>query len=285
MKNKVLGRGLEALIPMPEEEGVGVQEIELAGIKSNPYQPRQQFDREGFEELKRSIEEKGIIQPIAVRKAGDGFEVIAGERRVRACKELGWEKIAAYALENISDGEMLEIALVENIQREDLNPMELALAYQRLITERHLTQEEVAQRVGKDRSTVTNFLRLLKLPAKVQESLRTGEITVGHARALVTVGGETNQLAIWEKIVRQGLNVRQVEKLVGGGTLRPPGAGPSRPKKLSYLIEAEDKLQGILGTKVRIKHRKKGGHIEIEYYSNEDLERLMEIFSAMEERY
>jgi ParB family chromosome partitioning protein len=204
-KTNRLGRGLSALIPdkppTPEnsasKQGT-LTDIEVALIRPNPYQPRQDFDPNKLEELKRSIEENGIIQPITVRKVEQGYELIAGERRLRAVTELGYEKIPAYLIQVESKEEMLELALIENVQRDYLNAIEQAQAYQRLIDECNLTQEEVAKKIGKDRTTITNFLRLLKLPPKIQESVKREEITMGHARALLAVNDAQIQEQIWK---------------------------------------------------------------------------------------
>jgi ParB family chromosome partitioning protein len=281
-----LGRGLSALIPAtPAEEKKGmIAEIEVAKIHPNPYQPRSDFDRSTLEELKNSIKEKGIIQPITVRKISAGYQLIAGERRLRAVAEIGYKTIPAYIVDVHANEELLEMALIENIQREKLNPIELATSFQRLIDECHLTQDEVAKKIGKDRSTITNFIRLLKLPDKIKNSLKSNEITMGHARALITLRSEDEQIKIWKKIVKETLSVRNVETLVNkiadkdkGGTSKS-----KNKKKSSYLGVIEEKLRNILGTQVRIREKKEGGQIEIDYYSNEDMERLVEMFELIE---
>ena len=226
----VLGKGLSALIPrgplreepispgaLPKDEGLDnvIVAVEVSKVRPNPYQPRQNFDPESLNELKRSIMEKGVIQPVTVRRVAEGnYELISGERRIRASQEAGLKTIPAYIIKVSSDEEMLELALVENLQREHLNPLEIAVSYQRLIDECRLTQEEVAQKIGKDRTTVTNFLRLLKLPEKIKDSLRKDEISMGHARALIALPDEKVQLRMHERIVKQGLSVRNVESLV-----------------------------------------------------------------------
>lgn len=283
MANKRLGKGLRALIPdIPPEEtderAGSIQEIEVQKIRPNPFQPRGNFDEAALAELRNSIAEKGIIQPITVRRKDDGYELISGERRLRAVMQLEVERIPAYVLDVESDEEMLELSLIENIQREDLNPIDVARAYQRLMTECNLTQEQVSQRVGKERSTVANFLRLLKLPEPIQQSLIRGEINMGHGRALVAVEDKKLQMEIWEKAVKGNLSVRQVEKLAKKVTGSETARKRKEPEKPFFIVEAENKLRGVLGTQVKIKHGKKGGRIEIEYYSDDELERILEIF-------
>ncbi len=299
----VLGKGLNALIPrvsqftereinlrkdkLPADDGRSgvVASIEIAKINPNPYQPREDFDKEALDELKRSIVEKGIIQPITVRRADSGkYEVVSGERRIRASMEAGLTHIPAYIIDVPQDEEMLELALIENIQREHLNPMEIAIGYQRLIQECRCTQEDIAKRIGKDRTTVTNFIRLLKLPKEIQESLRKNEITMGHARALINVPSERLQLVIWRKILKQGLPVRRVELLVRD-TVEPKEKASAVIEKIpsSDVSEIESRLQHILGTKVRVKPKGDGqGEIMIDYYSNDDLDRILDIFAIVE---
>ncbi|MDZ7331876.1 MAG: ParB/RepB/Spo0J family partition protein [candidate division KSB1 bacterium] len=282
MASKRLGRGLRALIPdIPEEESEerisSIREIEVHKIKPNPFQPRENFDEAALEELKNSIAEKGIIQPITVRRVDDGYELIAGERRLRAVTALNIESIPAYVLEVRSDEEMLELSLIENIQREDLNPIDIARAYNKLLVDCNLTQEAVAKRVGKERSTVANFLRLLKLPPMIQESLRTGQLDMGHARALITIEDEQLQKSIWEKIIKDHLSVRDVERLVRQAAKKRTTPEGDQPTKSLFVLEMEERLRNKFGTQVKINLKKKGGNIEIEFYSDEELERLLEI--------
>ncbi|MFX0208086.1 MAG: ParB/RepB/Spo0J family partition protein [Candidatus Hodarchaeota archaeon] len=289
MKNKRLGKGLEALIPQISDEeekkqGERLFEVEVSKVRANPFQPRIEFDQIGLNELKQSILENGVIQPITVRKAGEGFELIAGERRLRAIQELGYTKIPAFVMEIVSEDQMLGLALVENIQREDLNPMELAKAYQRLQKEYKLTQEAVAQKVGKDRATVANFIRLLKLPKVIQESLRKEEISMGHARAIMGLPSPGEQIQVWRKTVKKSWSVRRVEevvrsKLEGGEQLRKATA----PEQTSYRVEIEDRLRSLLGTRVQIRSSTQGGRIEIFYYSDDDLNRILELIYKAEE--
>ncbi len=287
MAVKRLGKGLDALIPQMStqdtEQGKTpekIREVEVASVKPNPFQPRETFDPIALNELKQSIAENGMIQPVTVRIAGDGYELIAGERRLRAVSELGHRYVPAYVLEIESDQQMIEMALIENIQRENLNPIDEANGYQTLLTECNLTQEEVAKRVGKDRSTVTNFLRLLKLPDKVQESLTNEEISQGHARALLAFENASEQITAWKQILKKNLSVRQVESLTKKDKTVPAKSQPKTMKQQSpYIRQTEDKFRNILGTQVRILESKEGndGKIEIEYYSSDDLDRIIEL--------
>lgn len=313
-KKSGLGRGLGALLnptltaerreSLPLDDGITVGticNIDISRVTPNRFQPRVDFNEQALEELKKSIVEKGVIQPITVRRYRDGFELISGERRVRASIEAGLEEIPAYILDVNSDREMLELALIENVQRENLNPIEVALGYQRLIKECSLTQEQVAERVGKDRSTVTNLLRLLRLPEPIRHSLRAGEISMGHARALLTIQDEEQQIGLWEEVRDEGLSVRRTEALVkeaAGGAKRS-----SKPTKKSgrsgqsatdggsaenvevdlTIAEISSRLRQVLGTQVKIRASDEGsGTINIDFYSLEDLERLLDLFAVIE---
>jgi ParB family chromosome partitioning protein len=287
-KSNRLGRGLEALIPQipPEEEKTNraLDTLPVSRIHTNPKQPRSVFDRQGLEDLKKSIVENGVIQPVTVRKTDGGFEIIAGERRLRAVVELGYERIPAYVMDVESEEKMLELALVENVQREDLNPIELAKAYDQLQTEYRLSQEEVAQKVGKDRATVANFIRLLKLPDVIQESLSKNEISMGHARAFMGLGSRSDQLKVWKKTLAKGWSVRKVEDEVRlqTETAKQPGK-PKSGKRHPYFGEAEDRIRTALGTQVKIVASGKGGRIEIRYFSEEELDRLIELFQNIKD--
>jgi ParB family chromosome partitioning protein len=284
MRNKRLGKGLSALIPHEDEnfEDQKLIEIEVAKVKPNPYQPRLKFDMEALEELKNSIREKGLIQPVTVRRINSHYELIAGERRLRAVIEVGLAKIPAYIIQVNSKEEMLELALVENVQRERLNPIEQANAFQRLIGECDLTQDEIAQKIGKDRTTVANILRLLKLPVYIQESLEDGEITIGHARALVSIESVEIQKTLWRRVVKDGLSVRKLEKLIKDLAHIKQAKTVKKSKKSPYIQKIEEQLRDIFGTKVAIRPKKEGGSIEIEFYSPEDLNRLLEIFDQLD---
>lgn len=286
-KRKALGRGLQALIPearpdtkitigdkLLSEKTESIVYLDISEIKPGPYQPRSDFKQQKMEELVSSIREKGVVQPILVRRKGPGYEIIAGERRLRAVSSLGIKKIPAI-IKEADDVNAIELALIENIQREDLNVIEEARAYERLRNEFGFTQEQIAQAVGKDRTTVANVLRLLNLSAKIQRLVLDDLLTMGHARALLSVSDPIRQMKICERIIKKGLSVREAEQLV------KPSA-PSR-KTLAYRTAdphtkaAEDELQQVLGTRVRIHHGKKRGKVVIEYFSPADLERIIGI--------
>jgi ParB family transcriptional regulator, chromosome partitioning protein len=291
MPKKALGRGLKALIPdegfvsvskdgAEELAGDGsIGSLPIAKIRANPFQPRKEFDETALEELKNSIIENGIIQPVTVCRDGDGYQLISGERRLRAVTLAGFRFIPAYVIDAHDDATKLELALIENIQREDLNAIEVALALKSLTTKCNLTQEEIAQKVGKNRSTVSNFLRLLKLPLQIQDSIRNREISSGHARALINLPGEEQQLTVWKQIISHQLSVRQTEALVNRHfkeQSQPPQ--PPSSERSSYIIELESLLKNNLATKVRIVEKKGGkGEIHIQYFSNDDLDRLLEL--------
>jgi ParB family transcriptional regulator, chromosome partitioning protein len=283
-----LGRGLEALLGPTREEAEregSLVELAIADIRPNPYQPRRDVDPAALEELKASIRKAGLLQPVVVRPvpspAGNGggaFELIAGERRLRACQALGWEKIPAVKRE-VDDRTVLTLALVENLQRDDLSPVDEARGYERLIAEFSLTQQDVADAVGRDRSTVANALRLLKLPAAVLALLHEGRLSVGHARALLALEDPRLATALAKEAVDLGLSVRDVEDRVRGG--RAPVRRPRLKKGVGQAPEVrriEDALRRRLGTDVRVTLRAKGkGQIHVNFYSNDDLARLLEL--------
>lgn len=282
MIKKGLGRGLSALIPEgdPETEGQKAHEIPLDKISRNPYQPRKFFDDDKMKELIQSIEEHGVIQPVLVRKSGSDYELVAGERRLRAAQLAGMEKIPAVVKE-LKDNEMLEYAMIENLQREDLNPLEEAEAYKRLIEEFQFTQEKLAKRIGKSRPVITNTLRLLKLAEEVQQYLREGKLTSGHARALVAMENHELQKKIAEKIIKESLTVRDAEEIMSRTQkkdIKESEGGENKKKMQSTdpeILDLEERLCHLLGTRVRIKDKKNKGKIEIEYYSQEELERIL----------
>jgi ParB family chromosome partitioning protein len=275
-KRKALGRGLSALFPetVISEDDRGFFYCPIESISPNPHQPRQNFSDHELTELANSIKEKGIIQPILVSRTKDGFQLIAGERRWRAAQKAGLKKIPVL-IRDASPGESLELALIENIQRKDLNPIEEASAYQELVGKFNLTQEALSKRIGKDRSTIANFLRLLKLPAIIQQDLIDGQLTTGHARVLVTIESPLVQKEIRGLIIKKSLSVRQTEALVKK-TLAPKK--PKSPKNESdyYIGSLSKDLQKSLGTKVAIKRKGEKGRIIIEFYSDEDLDRLID---------
>ena len=262
-------------------------EVEISQLKANPYQPRKEFDDEALKELSESIKEDGVIEPIIITECSDGgYYIVGGERRTRAAKLAGLTKIPA-CVKNYSPEKMLEVALIENIQRENLNPLEEALAYQKLMEMSNLSQEEVSKRVGKNRSTVANSLRLLKLPEDMQRSLSEGAISAGHARAILSVVNGTDQRILFGKITGSGLSVREAERLASemNGTYKP---SDKTSKKTSYapvenrdpdLVSVEQQLIGILGTKVSIKGSLERGSISIEYFSADDLDRVYSLIA------
>ena len=302
-----LGRGLDALLkpstttveqPIIERNDENISEsllrIKIENISPNPFQPRKHFDQGALDELKASIFTNGLIQPITVRKYGDGkFQVVSGERRLRACKEIGLIDIPAYIIEVLSDDIMLSMAIIENIQREKLNPIEIGLAFKQLMEECSLTQEQIAERVGKDRTTVANSIRLLKLPQEIQDALINDEITMGHARALINLPLHSLQIEALKRIKENGLSVRKVESLV------KKMLTDSSTEKKSFTIKTpigitnsasvlalEDKLRKIFGTKVLCKVKQDGtGDVTIEFYSSDELERLIELFDLIETQY
>lgn len=291
-KKFALGRGLDALISHEEEVKTSgsssINEIELSKISVNPNQPRREFDPIALQELADSIAEIGIIQPITLRQLSeDSYQIIAGERRYRASILAGLKTIPAY-IRTADDENVMEMALIENIQREDLNSLEIALAYQHLIEQYELTQERLSERVGKKRTTIANYLRLLKLPAPIQMALKNKEIDMGHARALLTLDDPKTQIRIFNEIVTQGYSVRKVEEIVkalasgesvksGGKTISPKGAQLSE----EYAI-LQNHLCSFFGTKVQLSCTNKGkGKISIPFNSEADLERIMEILDSL----
>jgi ParB family chromosome partitioning protein len=278
MNRKALGKGLAAIIP--EETRVvaatDARQIPISEIRDNPFQPRINPDRK-LEELAASIRENGIIQPIVVRKRLDGFELIVGERRLRAAKLAGLTQVPA-VVKDVSEPKMLELALTENIQRADLNPVEEALAYKRLADEFNLTHENIAQRVGKSRSAVTNSLRLLALPQKVRDALSAGQISEGHARALLAITNRQLQEELCARIISDGLSVRAIEQLCSTKP-RHGGAGRSRPDP--NLVALEESLQQSLGTRVHVRGKDDAGEIVIEYHGVQDRERIIKLLRGL----
>ncbi len=308
-----LGRGLDALLnsSLTDEKEIKYSE-ELANLKNddgklenilakisvdliqpNPFQPRMTFDTEALEELKKSILLNGLIQPITVRRTqANQYQLISGERRLRAFKELGYKEIPSYIIKVDSDEVLLALALIENIQRERLNPIEVALAYKRLMNECHLTQEDIAEKVGKDRTTVANTIRLLKLPEVIQKALIEEKITMGHARAILSLPNERLQILAYKKVVDENLSVRKIEKLAK--SVNSSGSsGSALVKSFSskksinvHAQELEDRFQKIFGTKVICNQKSNGtGEIIIQFYSNDELERIIEMIDSLNEKY
>ncbi len=275
-RRKALGKGLDAIIPRGESQRDGLVRIPIEEIRANPNQPRKRFDEAGLAELADSIREKGVIQPLVVRKVAAGYELIAGERRLRAARLAGLETVPA-VVKNITETEALELALIENIQREDLNPLEIAEAYSLLIDEFGLSQDEVARRVGKERSTVANYLRLLKLPADIKQALADGTITMGHAKAILSLTSHEDMLLLFGKIVDKALSVRDAEKL--SRMIIDKGSAPhSRERRASLPVEVESivgEVQRRLGARVRLKGSLSKGVLEIRYTSEEELDAIL----------
>lgn len=271
---RALGKGLSQLIA--EQFEGPVTEVPLDAIRPNPYQPRVHFDPEALQELAESIRIHGVLQPLAVRPLREGqYELIAGERRLRAAR-LALLQAVPVVVHSVDDKGALELALIENVQREDITPLESATAYQRLQTEFNLTQEQVAQRVGKSRAAVTNTLRLLKLPHRILEGLRVGKITEGHARALLQLENEPTMLAIYDQIVARGMTVREVE--AKGQQKRSPSKSSKAPAQIdANRLALRDALATYFATPVEIEPKKMGGRIVIDFYSDDDLERILDV--------
>jgi ParB family transcriptional regulator, chromosome partitioning protein len=288
-KRPALGKGLSALIPDAPETVRGVTEVDIDLLSPNSHQPRLQMDDARLEELAQSIKANGIIQPILVRRAGNSFRIIAGERRWRAAQRAGLMKVPVVVREmsDGSDKQLLELALIENIQRENLNPMDEALAYQRLADEFSLTQEQIAAAVGKDRSSVANFMRLVKLPEEVRAALASGALSMGHARAILAAPDDAGRRQVAREVIARGLSVRETEALVKRlGSPGPAGQGDKAIAKAAvaekdvHTRAAEDRLRFALGTKVRIERRGEGGTIEIDFSSEMELNRIYEFITG-----
>jgi len=288
---KRLGRGLDAILDTlgssPEQSG-DTRMVPPQDIRPNPFQPRKDFDSEkavqAFEDLKASITSKGLIQPLTVREIDGEYELIAGERRLRACQELGLELVPIHILDVDQDVDMMELALIENLQRDNLNPLEEAEAYSLLADKYELSHEEIAGNIGKSRAAVTNAMRLLKLPADIKVALKNLVISAGHARALLGLDSEKEMVNVFQQVRRHNMSVRETENYVK--KLKVKGAAPVKkkkvaPKKSVFVTKSEETLMTALGTRVQIKAGAKKGVIEVEYYGDEDLERLLELFESM----
>ena len=293
-KKRALGRGLDAILQSPDTDitskdisgdyvAGAIANISISKIRSNPFQPRSDFDRESLEELAGSIREQGIVQPLTVRKLGyDQYQLIAGERRLRASGMAGLEAVPCY-IRVANDEQMLEMALIENIHREDLNAMDIAISYQRLIEECQLTQEQLSDKIGKNRATVSNYVRLLKLPPEIQLALKNNKISMGHARALINIPDPDEQLKALKKIISMGLSVRDIEnisrKLIGNDRQKPA----QTVKLPEQISEARQMLVNKIQAKVNIKLNTKGkGNIVIHFESGQELERLLKMLSRVD---
>lgn len=279
-KHGGLGKGLGALIPDKiEETKESVNTIDINLIKANEEQPRKYFDNEKIANLAQSIKEHGIIQPIVLMKNGDFYTIVAGERRWRAAKSIGMREIPAIVME-LSNKQLLEVSLIENIQREDLNPIEEAIAYKKLIEEFNITQEDLAVKLGKSRTAITNSMRLLNLDKRVQDYLIEGVITKGHGRAILGIADFDLQNEMAQKIIDEGLSVRQVEALIRRQNDKKKTKQKKEVQQNPYINDIKEKLESYLGTKVQLSTNKKNkGKIEIEYYSAEDLNRILELLN------
>jgi len=286
MQRKALGKGIGALIPVGDESGeqAGVEigtkrvlDIPIELVSPNPDQPRQDFNEKQVSELAESIKENGVIQPIIVQRRGEKYEIIAGERRWRAAHLAGFETIPAI-LKEVTEKKSLELALIENIQRENLNPVEEAMAYQALIDKFGLTQEKIADVVNKDRSSIANIIRLLKLPEEILNDIRTGRLSMGHARAILSLGTTKNQIMLKNKIIRGGLSVRRAESMVN--SIKDKNKPQAVNTANIYISQFEDKLKRCLGAKARISKKGGKGKIEIQFSSEEELERILGIITG-----
>ena len=278
MKRKALGKGLKAFLP--EELGILKEEryadLDIDQLKPNPLQPRLKFNAESIEELAQSIKSSGLIQPLIVAPEGDGFKIIVGERRWRAAQKIGLKKVPVL-IRTIPKEQELEVSLIENLQREELNPIEIAHAYQKLIQELHYTQQQIAEKVSKDRTSVTNYLRLLKLPKEIQEELAENRISMGHARALLALKNPEQQKHVCRLIIQKNLSVREVEKMVSRTQVKPKKERILDPN----LSALQEEFLKLLGTKVVIQGNQNKGTVKIYYYSMDDLNRLYELIKGV----
>lgn len=278
---KGLGRGIQALFPdLDVKEEEAVKEIEINQLRPNPYQPRKHFQEEAIHELKESILEYGIVQPIIVRKSIKGYEIVAGERRFRAAKEADLKTVPA-VIRNLTDQQMMELALLENLQREDLTPMEEAAAYQMLMDELKFTQEQLAKRLGKSRPHIANHIRLLSLPENIQQLISNGTLSMGHGRTLLGLKDKTKIQTVVKQIEKEGLNVRQLEQLIqriNQNVSRE--TKEDKKEKNIFFQEQESLLRDHFGTSVKIRKGSKKGKIEIDFFSEEDLQRILELLAG-----
>lgn len=291
MKKSALGKGLAALIPTAPIEaalistpsvdaGERLLMISLDQLLANPNQPRKHFEEEKLQQLADSIRQKGVLQPILVRRIDGRYQIVAGERRFRAAERLGLPEVPARLVEDLTDRDMLEISIVENLQRDDLNPLELANGYQRLIRDFNLTQEELSTRVGKDRSSVANTLRLLNLPEEVKEQIVAGKLKEGHARAILALENEREQLELARKIITEDLTVRAIEEIIYGAKRKKRGRSLKLRTRPLEVAQAETALKRRLGTAVKIERGLKRGKIQIEFYGDADLTRILELLGV-----
>ena len=289
MATKRLGKGLEALIRssspelLEDSKSSGISSVLISKIRTNPLQPRKDFPKDSLNDLASSIKENGVISPITVRQDGKNYTLIAGERRLRASRLIKLTKIPAYVIEIKNKSDMMQLALIENIQRENLNPMEESEAYALLQEEFNFSQNDIAKSVGKSRSTITNSLRLLQLPSKVRASLKENKISAGHARAILSAGSKPEMLRLWKLILKDELSVRAAEKFAKSSKPAKSNKVVKKKTKSKSLISLENELISILGTKVQLNPKSvKTGSITIEYFTNEDLERILELLRSID---
>ena len=278
---KGLGKGLNAFFTNVEaEKDEMVQEINVKDLRPNPYQPRKVFQKEAIEELKQSIIQHGILQPIIVRKSVKGYEIVVGERRFRAAKEANLEKVPV-VVRDLNEQQMMELSVLENLQREDLSPIEEGAAYQMLMNKLAMTQEELAKRLGKSRPHIANLVRLLSLPSKIQDLISAGEISMGHGRALLGLRNKENLSVVVEKVLKEHLNVRQLEQYIQHLNENVPRETKKPEQQRDpFIREQESYLRERFGTTVKIKQKKNKGKIEIEFFNNDDLERILELLES-----
>ncbi|HJV47113.1 MAG TPA: ParB/RepB/Spo0J family partition protein [Bacillota bacterium] len=277
---KRLGKGLDALIPsLHVDDQDQIIEVLCKDVRPNPYQPRKEFDEKALDELAESIKEHGVIQPLIVRKSDiKGYELVAGERRLRASERAGRQKVPV-VIRDFSNEQVMEIALIENLQRENLNAIEVAAAYDKIMKQFSLTQEELAKKVGKSRPHVANFMRLLQLPKEIQSFVSRGTLTMGHARALLAIEDDQLRIKIAQEVIKKDLSVRQIEELIKEMTRNVSRETKEKPKRDVSLTQFEERLQETFGTSVHIKMGKNKGKIEIDFYTNEDLERILDLIN------
>ncbi|PYZ91791.1 chromosome partitioning protein ParB [Salipaludibacillus keqinensis] len=277
-----LGKGIGAFFPdASDERNDKVQEVKLTDLRPNPYQPRKVFDKEAIAELKASIQQHGILQPVIVRKSIKGYEIVVGERRFRAAKEANLKVIPAVVKE-LTEDEMMEIALIENLQREDLNPLEEAKAYQKLLEHLQVTQEELSKRLGKSRPYIANHVRLLQLPQIAQQYLSEGELSMGHARALLSLKNQQELTPLIQKVLKERMSVRQLEEWIQRSNDNV-SRETSKKSLTPFLKDKESTLKAYFGTNVQIKKGKNKGKIEIDFFTDKDLERILELLHQTEE--
>ncbi|AWI14067.1 ParB/RepB/Spo0J family partition protein [Caldibacillus thermoamylovorans] len=277
---KGLGKGLDSLFSNVKLEEETVQEVNIKELRPNPYQPRKIFSDEAIEELKQSILEHGILQPLIVRKSIKGYEIVVGERRYRAAKMAGLD-IVPVVVRDLNDQQMMELAVLENLQREDLTPIEEGAAYQMLMDQLHITQEQLAKRLGKSRPHIANHVRLLSLPKEIQQLIIDGKLSMGHGRALLGLKKKDKIKPVVDKVIKEHLNVRQLEQLVNNLNKNVPRETKNqKEKKDIFLIEQETYLRERFGTTVNIKQSKNKGKIEIQFFSKDDLNRILEILNS-----